>query len=54
MILGVDPWGLPLRGYPTDNVWGTQALKTNYMLKFNNFLTTRPILDLKVSLNVVH
>ena len=28
-----------------------QALKTNYMLNFINFSTTRPILDLNVSLD---
>ena len=29
---------------------GTPGARTNYMLNLNKFLTTRPILDLKVSL----
>ena len=28
------------------------ALKTDYMLNFNNFSTTKPILDLNVSLDM--
>ena len=39
---------------PSGRCIGTPALKTNYMLNFNNFSSTKPILDLKVSLDRVH